>query len=130
MIEAVAVAALLSASPSTLASLRRHRAVRPALEDLLGATRAAGTLLPPGRTGVVRGAAAHLAISAACGELLARTLPRRRSLLWGAAAGLAIGTVNLAVIGRRFPEIRALRLGPQLADNVAFCVVFALVVDR
>jgi hypothetical protein len=73
---------------------------------------------------------AHLAISAGCGELLARTLPQRRSVIWGAGGGLVIGVVNLVVIGRRFPRIRALPLSPQLADNVAFGVVFALIADR
>lgn len=71
-----------------------------------------------------------MAISAVCGELLARVLPKERSVGWGAVAGLLIGVVNVGVIGRRFPAIRALPLGPQLADNVAFGVVFALVVDR
>jgi len=36
----------------------------------------------------------------------------------------------VAVIGRRFAAIRALPLIPQLADNLAFGVLFALVVDR
>ncbi len=65
-----------------------------------------------------------------CGEGLARALPETHSVGWGAAAGLAIGVVNVGVIGRRFPAIRALPLMPQLADNVAFGVVFAVLVDR
>jgi hypothetical protein len=130
VIEGTLAAAALSGAPSTLISLRRHRAVRPAIADVLTATRAAGTLLPPGRPGLVRGAVAHVGVSLLCGELLARTLPRRRSSLGGAAAGLGIGIVNLMIIGRRFPRIRALPLAPQLADNVAFGVVFALVADR
>lgn len=124
------MAALLSGVPSTLISLRRHRAVRPVITDQLAATRAAGTLLPPGRPGLVRGAVAHLGVSLLCGEPLARTLPTRNSELAGAGAGLAIGVVNLVVIGRRFPQIRALPLAPQLADNVAFGLIFALVADR
>lgn len=130
VIEATTAAALLSAAPSALISLRRHRAAGPVVSDLLDATRAAGTLLPPGRPGVVRGAVVHLGVSVACGALLGRTLPRQRSTLWGAGAGLAIGVVNLVLIGRHFAQIRALPLRPQLADNVAFGVVFALVADR
>jgi hypothetical protein len=128
--EATIVAALLSGAPSTLTSLGRHGAARPAVADLLNATGAAGTLLPPGRPGLVRGAVAHIGVSVLCGELLARTLPERYSAPAGAGAGLAIGVVNLMVIGRCFPQIRALPLAPQLADNVAFGLVFALVVDR
>ena len=94
------------------------------------ATCAIGTLVPPGRPGFVRGAIVHLGISVACGEVLARALPERNSVSWGAAAGLAIGVVNVGVIGRRFPAIRALPLVPQLADNLAFGVVFAFIVDR
>lgn len=128
--QGVAAAALLSGAPSALMSYRRHRAVGPTAADLLGATRAAGTLLPPGRPGLARGALAHAGVSMLCGELLARTLPPRGSAAWGAGAGLAIGYVNLVLIGRRFPAIRALPLLPQLADNVAFGLVFALVADR
>jgi hypothetical protein len=130
VIEGTAAAALLSALPSSLVSLRRHRSLLDATADLLDATRAAGTLIPPGRDGLLAGTAAHFAISAGCGELLARMLPQRRSVIWGAGGGLAIGVVNLVVIGRRFPRIRALPLVPQLADNVAFGIVFALIADR
>ena len=94
------------------------------------ATSAVGTLLPPGRPGFIRGAVIHFGISVACGEALAHALPETHSVRWGAAAGLAIGVVNVGVIGRRFPAIRALPLIPQLADNLAFGAVFALVVDR
>jgi hypothetical protein len=128
--EGIAAAALLSAAPSAFISLRRHRALGPVLGDLLSATRAAGTLLPRGRPGLLRGAAVHAILSVGCGELLARTLPVRCSPMWGAAAGLAIGGVNVGVIGRSFPEIRALPLTSQLADNAAFGVIFALVADR
>ena len=72
----------------------------------------------------------HLAISVLCGETLARTLPRNRSAAWGAAAGFLIGVINVGVIGRSFPAISRLPLVPQLADNVMFGTVFALVLDR
>lgn len=128
--QAIAVAAMLSGGPSTLDAFRRHRDLRAVVVYVGEATRAAGTLLPPERRGVVRGALAHAGISVICGNALARTLPERHSARWGAAAGLAIGLINVGVIGRRFPAIRALPLVPQLADNVAFGALFALVVDR
>ncbi|MBV8217499.1 MAG: hypothetical protein JO325_03470 [Solirubrobacterales bacterium] len=65
-----------------------------------------------------------------CGEVLARTLPRDHSVAWGAAGGLLIGVVNVGVIGRSFPAIRGLPLLPQLADNVMFGAVFAVMLDR
>ena len=82
-----------------------------------------------GGGGFTRGAIVHVGISVACGEVLARTLPRRRSIAWGAAAGLAIGVVNVGLIGRRFPAINSLPVMPQIADNVAFGTLFAVVVD-
>jgi hypothetical protein len=128
--QATAVAATLSGAPSTLDEFRPHRELRAVLVYVRETTRAAGTLVPPGRRGLVRGALVHVGISVICGEALARTLPERNSVSWVAAAGLAIGLINVGVIGRRFPAIRALPLIPQLADNVAFGAVFALVVDR
>lgn len=130
IIEATAVAAVLGGAPSTLDALRRQRDIRLAVLYVRDATRAIGTLLPPGRPSFVRGAVIHVGISVLCGEALARTLPERRSTLWGAAAGLALGVVNVGMIGRRFPAIAALPLAPQLADNVAFGALFAFVVDR
>jgi hypothetical protein len=130
IIEATAVAAVLSGAPSTLDALRRQRELRSAVIYVRDATRAVGTLVPPGRPGFVRGAVIHVGISVLCGEALARTLPERHSTTWGAAAGLALGVVNVGLIGRRFPAIAALPLVPQLADNVAFGAVFAFVVDR
>jgi hypothetical protein len=120
---ATAVAAILSGVPSTLHPLLAGVYVHDA-------TCAAGTLLPPGRRGFTRGAIVHVGISVACGEVLARTLPRRRSIAWGAAAGLAIGVVNVGLIGRRFSAINSLPVMPQIADNVAFRTLFAVVVDR
>lgn len=128
--QATAVAAVLSGAPSTLDALRRHRQLGSMVAYVRDATRAVGTLVPPGRPGFIRGAIVHLGISVVCGEALARGLPEHNSVRWGAAAGLAIGVVNVGVIGRRFPAIRALPLVPQLADNLAFGLVFALVVDR
>jgi hypothetical protein len=130
ILQATAVAALLSAGPSSLDALRRERDIAAVAGQMMSATRAAGTLIPPGRPGLMRGAVVHLAASVTCGELLARTLPQPYTVGWGAGAGLLIGVVNVGLIGRRFPAIRALALGPQLADHVAFGMLFAMVVDR
>jgi hypothetical protein len=130
VIEATAAAAIASGAPSTLHALLTTRSVGETVTYVVEATRAIGTLLPPGRPGLIRGAVIHAGISAVAGETLARTLPRRRSAAWGAGAGLAMGVVNVGLIGRLFPAIRALPLVPQLADHVAFGVLFALVADR
>jgi len=130
VMEATLLAATLSGLPSTLHAAITRRSLRSAAVYVYDATRAVGTLVPPGRPGFGRGVAVHLAISMLCGEVLARTLPRDHSGEWGAAAGLAIGVVNVGLIGRSFPAIRGLPLGPQLADNVAFGSMFALVLDR
>jgi hypothetical protein len=124
VIEGAAVASVLSGLPSTVL------AGEAPIAYVLDATSRVGVLVPPFRRGLVRGALAHVAISAAAAEVLARTLPRRRSVVWGALAGLLMGVVNVGIIGRRIPAIAELPLGPQLADNVAFGVVFAAVADR
>jgi hypothetical protein len=41
-----------------------------------------------------------------------------------------MGLIGAGVVGRRFPAIRALPFGRQLADNVAFGIIFAVVADR
>jgi hypothetical protein len=128
--EATIVAAAFSGVPSTVHALLVGHSLRSASVYVREATCAAGTLLPPGRPGLLRGAIVHVGVSAACGEVLARTLPQHRSVAWGAVAGLAIGAANLGLVGRRFPAIRALPLIPQLADHVAFGALFALVADR
>lgn len=126
VIEATVLAATLSGVPSTLHAFIKGRGLRSAAVYVYDATCAVGTLVPPGRRGFGRGVAVHLAISMLFGEVLARTLPREHSTAWGAAAGLAIGVVNVGVIGRSFPAIRRLPLLPQLADNMMFGAVFAL----
>lgn len=130
IIEATAAASVLGAAPSTLAAFACQRDLRSVVDHLVDTTRTAGTLLPPGRPGLVRGALAHTGISLVCGELLARTLPERHSSCWGGGVGLVIGLINVGLIGRRFPAVAALPLLPQLADNVAFGLSFAFVVDR
>lgn len=124
------VAATFSGAPSTAHAVVTTGSVRTAVEYVYQATCAVGTLVPPGRPGFTRGALVHLGISVVCGEALARSLPQHHSLAWGGTAGLAIGVINVGMIGRKFPAIKALPLGPQLADNVAFGALFALVADR
>jgi hypothetical protein len=128
--EATLVAATFSGMPSTAYALIKQRSLRSAAGYVYDATRAVGTLVPPGRPGFGRGVVVHLAISGLCGEMLARTLPHDHPVEWGAAAGLVIGVVNVAVIGRSFPAIRALPLAPQLADNVMFAMLFAAALHR
>ena len=130
VVEATLIAAAFSGLPSTLHTSIKQRSVRSAAVYVYETTRAVGTLVPPGRPGFGRGVVVHLAISVLCGETLARTLPRDRSAAWGAVAGFLIGVVNVGVIGRSFPAISRLPLVPQLADNVMFGTVFALVLDR
>jgi hypothetical protein len=130
ILEAAGVASLVSGAPSTVWTTARS-SPGAALRSGLEATRAIGTLIPPGRPSLWRGALGHAVISLAVGEALGATLPARRPVIWGALAGLAVGWVNLGVLARRaFPELAALPLGPQLADNAAFGAVFAAVADR
>lgn len=124
------MASVLSGAPSTFSALVTSRSLPTTVRYAFDATRAVGTLVPPGRPALIKGAAVHVGISLAMAEVLARTLPDEHSVAWAALAGLAMGAVNVAVIGRRFPAIRALPLGPQLADNIAFGIVFAAAVDR
>jgi hypothetical protein len=130
IVEGALVASVLSGAPSVTHAIAGG-SPRAALSYALAATRAIGTLLPDGRPGLIRGGMLHGVISLAGAELLAHLLPREHSVAWGALGGLAIGVVNLAVIApRRFPAIAAFDLGPQIADNVAFGIVFAAVADR
>ena len=105
--EATVLASALSGAPSTVHALIKRRSLRAAAVYVYDATRAVGTLVPPGRAGFGRGMAVHIVISMLCGEALARTLPRDHPAEWGATAGLVIGVVNVGVIGRSFPAIRA-----------------------
>jgi hypothetical protein len=130
VVEATLLAATLSGLPSTLHAFVKQRSLRAAAVYVYHATRAVGTLVPPGRPGFGRGAVVHIAISLMCGETLARTLPRDHSAEWGAAAGLVIGVINVGVLGRSFPAISSLPLAPQLADNVMFGTVFAVALAR
>ncbi len=130
VLQGAAVASVLSGTPSFGHAVATG-GLRSALAYGVDATRAVGTLLPPGRPGLVRGAVTHAAISLASAELLAYMLPREHSVAWGTFAGLLLGVVNLGLIAPRwFPLIAEFELGPQIADNVAFGAIFAAVADR
>jgi hypothetical protein len=130
VMEATLLAAALSGAPSTVHVFIKRRSLRSAAAYVYDATRAIGTLVPPGRPGFLRGAVAHLAISGLCGETLARTLPRDHGAAWGAAGGFLFGVIGVGVIGKSFPAISGLPLMPQLADNVMFGMVFAVALDQ
>jgi hypothetical protein len=113
------VAGVASGLPSTLVAALRG-------DDLLAATRAAGTLVPGRRErpGVVAGAAVHAVLTLWWTTVLTAGLRRARGgALLGAAGGAAIAALDLGVVGRRYPAIRALPHAPQWADHVAFGVV-------
>jgi hypothetical protein len=129
ILEATLAASVLGGAPSLLNALTRD-GVRGAWRYGLDATSAIGCLVPPGRRSLLAGTGAHAAISMAAGQVFGRFLPRRHSVLWAAGGGAVMGLVGVGVIGRRFPAIRALSFGPQIADNIAFGIVFAAVVDR
>ena len=129
IIEATVAAGLLGAAPSILYTLHRDGG-RGAWRYGLGATRAIATVVPPGRPNVVVGAATHMGISVVVGQALGRLLPLRHSAQWGAVGGAAMGLAGAGLIGHRFDGIRDLPFGRQLADNIAFGIVFALVADR
>jgi hypothetical protein len=131
ILEGAAVASVLSGGPSMVRALAVQRSVAGAARYGLSATRAIGTIMPPGRPGLVRGAVLHGVISVTVAEALGLALPRERSVLLGAVLGFGVGVVNLGVIARRrYPALAALPLGAQLADHAAFGAVFAAVADR
>lgn len=117
----------MSGGPSTAYALLTKR-------DPLEATFAAGSLVLPGEDRRLRlllaAVPVHLAISLGWALVLARVLPRRRTVVAGAAAGLAIAALDLGLIGRRFPRIRALPLLPQLADHLAYGATVGAVLER
>src|SRR5581483_4011395 len=122
ILEGALVASVLSGGPSMMHALWTSRSPARVIRYALDATRAIGTLVPPGRPGLVTGVAVHGVISLAAGEALGVVVPEHRSVVWAGLVGLVMGAVNVGIIGRRYPAIRSLPLGPQLADNMAFGV--------
>ncbi|HET6733031.1 hypothetical protein [Mycobacterium sp.] len=121
-----AVAAVVSGIPSTLYALLTG-------DDVLAATRAAGTLLPGqrGRPGVAAGLIAHIVVSAAWTAVLAAVSRRHRlGAGGGAVAGLAIAALDLGIAARAYPAVRALPRGPQILDHLVFGAVTGALLDR
>ncbi len=122
-----AVAAVVSAVPSTVWSLAKGR-------DPLEATLAAGSVLLPRESDRGRLLAAavpvHLALSLGWALVLSRILPRGREVTTGAAVGLGIAALDLGLIGQRFERVRALPLGPQVADHVVYGATVGYVLGR
>ena len=122
-----AVAAVVSGVPSTVHAVLRE-------EDLLEATRAAGSILlrREERTLPLLAAAAavHATLSLGWALVLATVLPWRRPYAEATLAALGIAALDLGVIGRRLPRIRALPLLPQMADHLAYAWTVAAVLNR
>jgi hypothetical protein len=115
----VALAAVVSGAPSTVVALLRG-------DDVLAATRSAGTLLPGrrNRPGVVAGLAAHAVLSLWWGTVLTAVVRRvGGGAVTGALAGAAVAALDLGVVARCYPAIRALPQGPQWADHLVFGAV-------
>jgi hypothetical protein len=66
----------------------------------------------------------------AAGRVTVVSAPAGSGKTFCCVRGFLIGVINVGVIGRSFPAISRLPLVPQLADNVMFGTVFALVLDR
>ena len=93
-------------------------------DDVLAATRAAGTLVPGrrDRPGVVAGIAVHAVLTLWWTAVLRAALRRvggRAGIGVGALGGAAIAALDLTA-GRRCPAVRALPQVPQWADHLAF----------
>jgi hypothetical protein len=129
ILEATVVASVLGGTPSLLNAVA-HGGVPGAWSYGVTATRAIGTLVPPGRRSMLAGLGAHFAISLAAGQALGRYLPCRHVIRWAVGGGALMGLLGVGVVGRRYPAIRQLSFGPQLADNIAFALIFALVAGR
>lgn len=121
-----AAAALGSGLPSTVCSLA-------ARDDFLGATRAAGTLVPGRRLrpNMLGGVVAHAGISTLWTAVFVAIGRMRRWTWWsGAVAGLGIAALDLELIGRRYPHIAALPRLPQWLDHVAFGALLGAMLGR
>ena len=114
-------AAVLSGLPSTGWAVFRR-------DDLLAATRAAGSLLLPAERLhsplLAAGLTAHIALSVGWAVVLDAALPAHRRVAWGALAGLAIAALDLGLAhassAPRFAPVSELPVWPQVADHVAF----------
>ena len=116
LLTSAAVAGVLSGVPSTVVAVLRG-------DDVLAATRAAGTLVPGRRhrPGVLAGVAVHAVLTVLWTAVLTVVLRRvRGGAATGALCGGAVAALDLGVVARRYPAVRALPQGPQWADHLAF----------
>jgi hypothetical protein len=105
--------------PSTLHALVRG-------DDVLAATRAAGTLVPGrrDRPGVVAGIVVHAVLTVWWTTVLRAVLRRiGGGTVAGMAGGAAIAAFDLGVVARCYPAIRSLPQAPQWADHLLFGAV-------
>jgi hypothetical protein len=119
LVVTAAAAGVLSGAPSTLAALLRG-------DDVLAATRAAGTLVPGRRhrPGVGAGVVVHAGLSLWWTVVLTSVLRRLRGgVVAGVAGGAAIAALDLGVVARHYPAIRNLPQAPQWADHLLFGAV-------
>ncbi|GAB1509158.1 hypothetical protein JCM33774_11990 [Actinophytocola sp. KF-1] len=72
----------------------------------------------------------HFGVSAWWGVVLARVLPRRRTVLAGAFAGGLVAVLDLSLPGRRVAAVRALPVFPQVVDHVVFGAVVGAYLRR
>jgi hypothetical protein len=113
------LAAVVSGAPSTAVALVSGN-------DVLAATRAAGTLVPGrrDRPGLVAGVAAHAVLSLWWGAVLTTVVRRLGGgAVTGALGGAVVAALDLGIVARRYPAIRALPQGPQWADHLVFGAV-------
>ena len=115
-------ATVLSGIPSTVYALVTS-------QDPLEATRAAGAMLLPRETSLLKLVAAaaviHPVVSLFWAAILAFILPRRYTALWTIIASVGIAMLDLRVIAPRFfPEVAALDFWPQFADHLMWGVCF------
>ncbi len=116
LLTSAAVAGVLSGVPSMVVALVRG-------DDVLAATRAAGTLVPGrrDRPGVVAGVVVHAVLTLWWTGVLSAVLRRvRGGARAGALCGAAVAALDLGVLARRYPAVRALPQAPQWADHLAF----------
>lgn len=115
-------ATLLSGIPSTLWALLSGN-------DVTEATRAAGAMILPDETRLVRlflaATVVHVVVSFFWAAVLIWLLPRRHVTAYATAAALLIGVIDLRLIAPIFfPAVAALEFWPQMADHAMWGITF------
>jgi hypothetical protein len=125
-VRAGAIAAVVSGLPSTahalltggdvLAATRAAGTLLPGRRD---------------RPGVTAGLIAHVFVSAVWTVVLTAADRRRRlGVVRGAAAGLAIAALDLGIAARAYPAVRSLPRVPQILDHLVFGAVTGALLHR